>query len=326
MYNFCTLFDSFYLSKGLAMYESLSIHLRSFHLFIFAFDDISLRILKKLDLPSVSVISLSDFETDELLRVKGERSKAEYCWTCTPSIIYYIITKYNCQNCTYVDADLKFYSDPSVLIEEMISRKKNVLITEHRYSFLSGLYEEKRAGRFCVQFMTFLNEADSLKILDEWRLQCIDWCYAKHEDGKFGDQKYLDAWPDKYPNIHILEHQGGGIAPWNLLNYSFFSDNDSLLGKMKNTGEVFRVVFFHFQYVKLISAGIFDLGWHILPKSIVEIFYIPYLKRLQKIDSEIKITDSDYREGITKFKIETLRSIFKMGIKKIFGYNILNIN
>jgi hypothetical protein len=326
MYNFCTLFDSFYLSKGLAMYESLRTHLGSFHLYIFAFDDLSLRVLQKLNLQNVSVISLSDFETDELLNVKAERSKAEYCWTCTPSTIYYIITRYNCQNCTYIDADLIFYSDPSVLIEEMISRKKNVLITEHRYSFLSGLYEEKRAGRFCVQFMTFSNDSDSMKILDEWRLQCIYWCYARHEDGKFGDQKYLDVWPAKYPNIHILQHQGGGIAPWNLLNYKFSSGIGSLIGTVASTGESFCVVFFHFQYVKMISAGIFDLGWHYIPMNVKKLFYIPYLKKILNIENDIKKVDDTYNEGITKYEIVYFRSIIKIFIKKVFGYNMVNIN
>ena len=67
-----------------------------------------------------------------------------------------------------------------------------MLITEHRYSRLSKIYAEKRAGRFCVQFITFNQDEESRKILLTWQAQCIDWCYARYEDGKFGDQKYLD--------------------------------------------------------------------------------------------------------------------------------------
>src|SRR5512133_3761339 len=83
--NFCTLFDSFYLSRGLAMYESLKKQSASFHLFIFAFDELSYNILIDLKLDDVTVISLSEFETPELIEVKKSRSVAEYCWTCTPS-------------------------------------------------------------------------------------------------------------------------------------------------------------------------------------------------------------------------------------------------
>ena len=88
-----------------------------------------------------------------------------------------------------------------------------------------------------MQFITFLNEENSLKVLDKWRKQCIDWCYARYEDGKFGDQKYLDEWPSIYQNIHILQHQGGGIAPWNLRQYRFYKEGNSIKGRVRKTGE-----------------------------------------------------------------------------------------
>ena len=45
--NYCTLFDSFYLTRGLAMYESLKRQTGNFHLYIFAFDDDTYSFLKK---------------------------------------------------------------------------------------------------------------------------------------------------------------------------------------------------------------------------------------------------------------------------------------
>ena len=66
MYNFCTLFDSFYLTRGVAMYRSLEETGEDFHLYIFAFDDVSYDVLTKLNLTYATIISLKEFENDEL--------------------------------------------------------------------------------------------------------------------------------------------------------------------------------------------------------------------------------------------------------------------
>ena len=47
MINFCTLFDSNYSAKGLAMYRSLVHCCPSFHLYIFAFDEVIVEIMNK---------------------------------------------------------------------------------------------------------------------------------------------------------------------------------------------------------------------------------------------------------------------------------------
>jgi len=306
------------------MHESLSVQSSDFHLYIFAFDSLTEEVLLKLDLKDVTVVSLSEFETSELKEVKKERSIAEYCWTCTPSVISYVLEHYNIADCTYIDSDLFFYSDPSILLSELDEHKKNVLITEHRYSYLPRLYEEKRGGRFCVQFVTFRNEEDSLKILNKWREQCIKWCYARYEDGKFGDQKYLDEWPQLYDNIHILQHQGGGIAPWNLQQYNLFKDGNSIKGKVRKTGSEFNVVFYHFQYVKFLENGSYDLGWYFLGAKLKKLFYVPYLMKVEAIETKLKDLNLNYKKRFTYFKYENLKDILKGGIKNILGYNIMN--
>jgi hypothetical protein len=308
------------------MYESLKKYSDDFHLFIFAFDDISFQILKEIKLQHATIISLNEFETADLLDVKIQRSIAEYCWTCTPATISFVLQNYDVMNCTYVDSDLIFYSDPAVLIEEMVEHHKNVLITEHRYSPLAKIYEEKRAGRFCVQFVTFTKEADSLAVLEKWRSQCIEWCYARHEDGKYGDQKYLDEWPLIYKNVHILEHPGGGVAPWNLLQYRFRSDGISIRGIVKKTGLEFNMVFFHFQYVKFLEDGYYDVGWYLIPQLIKQIFYLPYLQEVEDLESRIQMLNTSYHKSFTKFTAESVKSFLKIEFKSVFAYNIIKKN
>jgi hypothetical protein len=307
------------------MYESMKDQSNNFHLFIFAFDDLCLKILQKLKLDFTTVISLDQFETDELREVKKIRTTAEYCWTCTPSTISYILMNYDVPHCTYVDADLYFYSDPSVLVSEMEENSKSVLITEHRFSPLPRLYEEKRGGRFCVQFITFLKKDESLEILEKWRQQCIIWCYARYEDGKFGDQKYLDDWPSIYPDIHILQHQGGGIAPWNLTQYLFSKVGNSFKGKVKKNRSEFNVVFFHYQYVKFLHNGSCDIGWYYISSIVRELFYLPYLKNIEDIEKKILNLNMNFKPGLTSFKTINLKNLLKAGFKKAFGYNIIKI-
>lgn len=321
IYNYCTLFDSFYLSRGIAMYESLLANSTNFHLYIFAFDDLSFHILKDLKLEKATIISLDEFETPELLNIKSTRTKGEYCWTCTPGTIMHVLEKYKADSCTYVDSDLIFYSDPAVLIDELAGNSKSVLITEHRYSGYAKLYSNKRSGRFCVQFNTFMNTDESIRVLDKWMNQCIDWCFARYEDGKFGDQKYLDEWPLKYNNIHILENEGGGMAPWNILKYNY-NDREGIHAVRKGEKSEFPVIFYHFQYVKFLPDGSADIGWYYIPRDVLKLFYIPYLRKVRDIEERLMRNYPEFRPGITDFQINNLKSLV---LKKFARYNIIKL-
>jgi len=194
MYNFCTLFDTNYLSRGIALYRSLKNVCDDFHIYIFAFDNTCFNILTKMNLEKATIISLKDFEDKELLNVKSSRTKAEYCWTSTSSTILYVLQKYKVDSCTYLDADLYFYSSPEPIFNELTDN--SILITEHRYS--PKYDKSKKSGKYCVQFITFKNDEYGLKSLEWWRERCIEWCYNRFEDGKFGDQLYLDDWTTRF--------------------------------------------------------------------------------------------------------------------------------
>ncbi len=259
------------------MYESLKKHSKEFHLYIFAFDDRSYKLLTILALEHVTAISLAEFEDTELLKIKSTRSKVEYCWTCTPSIIKYSIEKYNLESCTYLDADLYFFSDPSVLIEEM--GDKSVLITEHRYT--SRYNQCATSGIYCVQFMTFKDDINGMKVLNWWRNVCNEWCYARFEDGKFGDQKYLDDWMTRFDGVHVMRHLGGGVAPWNIQQYDIADSS-------------FKLVFYHFHNCKFLNQDKIELGQYKLRPNDLRIIYMPYLKHLENIKKKLEQMGETY--------------------------------
>lgn len=295
MHNFCTLFDVNYLTRGLAMYGSLKKYTDDFHLYIFAFDDISLDILDRMDLANVTLIALHEFEDERLLAVKPTRTKVEYCWTCTSHVIRYTVDKYKLNQVTYLDADLYFFNNPSVLLEEFESSGASVLITEHRYT--PKYDRSSTSGIYCVQFITFRADDRGKEVLNWWCERCLEWCYARHENGKFGDQKYLDDWPKRFKGIHVLEHLGGGVAPWNIQQYSITKEGNTL----KVNGNA--LVFYHYHFFKCYTNGEYDLGMYEIPEQVIDLIYRPYIKALLDVKQQVRKVDKDFNYGeVKKYK------------------------
>jgi hypothetical protein len=291
MLTFCTLFNTAYLSRGLAMYQSLEEHCAKFHLYIFAFDTHCFDLLSDLNLPCATIISLNEFEDDKLLAVKAERTSGEYCWTCASSTIKYCLETYKLEHCTYIDADLLFFNDPAVLIAEMGS--KSVLITEHRYT---PCYEQsKTSGKYCVQFMTFKHTVEGMEVLNWWIDACLNWCFNRFEDGKFGDQKYLDDWLSRFKTVHVLKHLGGGVAPWNVQQYSFKTSSNVVRGEELLTGQEFDLIFYHyhdFQYTGINCYSLSNESYKILRNPVKHI-YRPYSRALSVAENTISAHQKD---------------------------------
>lgn len=338
MLNFCTLFDINFISQGLSMYESLKEHCKNdFTLYIFAFCDESYNLLKELNFKNVKVISLSELEEGipALLTAKNNRTKGEYCWTCGSASIKYCIEQFNLDQCTYLDADIYFYSDPKVLLDEM--EDKSVLITEHRYT---PKYDQTNtSGKYCVQFVSFKNDEKGMRVLNWWVDRCIEWCYAKCEDGKFGDQKYLDDWAERFEGVHVLEHLGGGVAPWNVQQYNFDTNNDEIYLNCNGKNCNIPLIFYHYHDIKILKNGLFaDANYEYYTKNefVKDFLYKPYTeklaflsKNLNKINPNIKIIKNKYESDLPLKRLSNLRkSIIKIKFGKnakleIFGKQII---
>lgn len=319
--NFCTLFDSKYTHYGLALYESLLNSCDKFHIYIFAFDDKSCTILNELKLEHATIVSLREFEDEKLLAVKNTRSKGEYCWTCIPSAIKFVLDKYKTESCTYLDSDIYFFNSPKKFFDEMGSN--SVLITDHNYT--SCYDQSRKSGKYNSQFTCFKNRADSIRVLEWWRNACIEWCYARHEDGKFGDQKYMDDWPQRFSGVHVLKHLGGGVGPWNIQQYKIFKQREELYGKELTTGKEFQVIFYHFHHVRFYACEV-DLGGYRLSDEVKNLIYLPYVRHLEKIKVRLKVMDFDIRmPGENKASIRDLKTYCKY-IKHKAMSNILKLD
>ncbi|MDR2645828.1 MAG: FdtA/QdtA family cupin domain-containing protein [Holosporaceae bacterium] len=318
MLNFCTLFDSNFITYGMVMYESLKKHCDDFHLYIFAFDDISYQTLSALSPKKTTVVSLKEFEDPELLKVKSTRTPAEYCWTCSSAIILYCLKNYKLDHCTYVDADLYFYSNPSVLIDEM--QNKSVLITPHNYA---PKYDQTSIlGKYCVQFITFKNDDAGLQVLNWWRNACLEWCFANAVDGKFGDQKYLDDWLQRFDCVHELRNFGGGVAPWNMSRYEMMK---GLKLKVRNiyTDEQHDICFYHFHNIKFSNSeikGDYFLAYRMCGAYFKRL-YLPYMLRLLFMNFRLRKKN----ESIKKIGAVNLRLLLYLYEDVEKRYRVINL-
>ena len=237
MESFVTLLNSTYIPQGLALYISMERNISEFRLWFICMDQDCFVFLSSLELPNAKCLNFADLETEELKNVKSERKLNEYFWTVTPYTIRFVFEKdQQINRITYVDADLWFMKNPIPIFEEFKQSGKSVLITRHAYSPENDL--SMITGKFCVQFIIF-DRSDGEKVRKWWEKKCIEWCYDRFEDNKFGDQKYLDIWPVMFENeVHILSHQELTLAPWNATRFPY-SD----------------AIFFHFHGLKIISSN-----------------------------------------------------------------------
>ena len=270
MEHYVTHFDSNYFLKGLALYRSLVKHAGPFKLWIVCMDEITAAMLERLKAQEIEVIRLPDIEFPALLELKNTRTWAEYCWTVTPFLFDAIFSRdLSASRVTYLDSDIWFRKSPQLLLDELDQSNKKVLITDHGYS--PELDQSATSGQYCVQFVTFARKGAEA-LLRQWQGQCLDWCFNRSEDGKFGDQKYLDLWPEDFPNVvHVLERQDRTLAPWNALRFPYGN-----------------AVFWHFHLLKIksdLKAGKFSIeseaGQYIIPKVARDQVYANYINELE---------------------------------------------
>ncbi|HZO01042.1 MAG TPA: hypothetical protein VFB93_07570 [Burkholderiales bacterium] len=263
MEHYVTLFDSMFLPQGLALHASLERHGGAYTLWVLCMDEAAHDTLTRLKLPHLRTLRLSAVETPELKRVKEGRTRGEYCWTITPFAPRFVFEADPAvERVTYLDADLWFRRSPAPIFREFAASGKHVLITDHAYA---PEYDRSAgSGQYCVQFVTFRRGA-SEPVRSWWAQRCLEWCYNRYEDGKFGDQKYLDDWPERFADsVHVLQQADLLLAPWNATRFPY--------GK---------AVAWHFHGLRLQGARIVLADGYALPTPVVRNVYAPYVAELR---------------------------------------------
>jgi hypothetical protein len=283
MEHFCTLFDLGFLPQGLALHASLRRHCPESVLWVLCMDDGAEHALRALALPGLEVLTLAEVETEALLAVKPGRSRGEYCWTLTSSLLLHLLeSRPQLERVTYLDADLWFLSSPMRLLGILDASKAHVLLTPHDYDPEHD--QSVQSGRYCVQFVPVRNTPEGLRILRWWRDRCVEWCFSRQEPGRFGDQKYLDEWIPLFGETAIeLPDPGLTLAPWNLRH---------------NAHRVHDAVLFHFHNLRIHQGWKACLwrNYHIEP-SAEDALYAPYLEDLGRARTTLERAGIEPRLG-----------------------------
>ena len=189
---------------------------------------------------------------------------------------------------------------------------------------------EPTSGIYNVEWVTFKRDPRGLEALDWWRERCLEWCYYREEDGKLGDQKYLDDWPERFAGVSELQHVGGGLAPWNVSAYTL----------REQDGQVWAddvpLVFYHYHSLKLFHPSARYIGrrramrpaasgafvWRSnYPRSAVEerLVWEPYLAAIQRAFELARTVDPTFADGLLSsgdFARQSMRSTLGHAVRQ----------
>lgn len=290
--GFCVILTKDRLYQGIALYRSLihNVKAMKFNMYILCIDEDAYSILKQLNLVDTTVFHISEIAEESLIQKKIERRANEFCWTMKPVFLQFILDRYpHINRVTYLDADLCFFSDPAAIFFD--APHADILLTIH--DFVDHLrHAENDCGRYNSGFISFRRSPTSENCLRWWKENCLIWCYDRTENGKFGDQKYLDLMPQIFSGVSEIKTPGVNIAPWNQSKFKFSIQNSSVY--VNNS----PLIFYHFCGLRIVNSA--QIALTLTESSLISIIHTPYFHILNDIINSI----SAIRPGFQGYFIE----------------------
>lgn len=282
-FHFSTVVSQDHLFKFLAMVSSLRANCRDFKLFALCVNDIVWHILNKINIEEIVPVMLKEVESDMIIKAKSDRPFQAFCWTLKPVFLHHVMEKHpDCKYFAHLDADLFFYSSPdNVFLENPLA---SLFLTHHRNS-RDFLKYYGSTGVFNTGFVGCKNDETSIKAVDKWKNQCILYCPINEDPIRkiFGDQRYVETWPDEFQGVHVVRSFGVNAALWNIQNYIVTAREGKIYV------EEYPLTFYHFSGLTIISRNEFNLNWYyrIEDKTVLDYIYRPYIATLVNVMEEM---------------------------------------
>lgn len=288
--HYCTYFDTGYLAQGLALWASLSRHDADAVLWVLVLDAEAGAVLRSRADPRLRVVDLTTLLAADaaLAALRAARPKNEFIFTLTPCWVGWLLrTRPVLGALTYLDADLFFFSDPAPLWSEL--GQGSVLITPHRYPPWHD--DSAWYGRYNVGVIAFRQDAPALAVVDWWRARCLESCALAGDGSRYGDQKYLDEWPRRFPGVVESTHPGINAAPWNWAGqpWQLAADRVAVGGR--------PLIVFHFAQFRRVHGPWFDSGqleYGIMPLRLRSRLYGEYWQTLRVTEAEVRAVRPEF--------------------------------
>jgi hypothetical protein len=283
---YTTYFDTQFLIRGAACLRSLLAQSRvASDIRVLALDDFCAAKLPEIIGPlplgtSLTVETLAVFEArhPELASARANRPRVEYLFTLTPFLCAdALAATAPGEWCVYLDADTYFFAAPELALEGL--KDAQIAITEHRFpqekAALATLY-----GKFNVGWLAFRAGSEADACVASWAADCLQSCSLTPAAGCFGDQKYLDSWPEQFSGVAIVDHPGLNTAPWNAARHHFSRPNAMLLADER------PLILFHFHRLTMLAPGLYEtdyLDYGTLSPTLRSLVYPDYISALDKL-------------------------------------------
>jgi hypothetical protein len=277
-----TYFDQRYLARALVMLRSLRRHDPEAALFVLAFDETTRAVVSALGDPALAVVTPEDLARFEpALPGCVARPRQAFYGTHKPVLPLYVLERRpDLAAVAHIDADTYFFSPPAAVFEEI--GPASVAVSPHRFAAAAS---QSAYGAYNAGFIYWRNDAVGRRCLEDYRADCLRWCEPRFEpDGRYMNQGYLTAWPDRYEGVHVLQHSGANLAPWNLAGHRLAADHG-----VRVDGR--PLVFYHFTNLLRDARGIWrtiarEFGAN-LPLAL-EAIYRPYLDEVEASERELR--------------------------------------
>jgi hypothetical protein len=288
---YCTYSDLNYLPRLITLLESLRNTEASYRVLILALDVETEHYFSENPKPEiqVSTISLIQSNFPRLTEARANRSEMEFVFTLTPFLMKQAMEMANPREvAVYLDADLFFFSDPTLVLESM--SESDIGIIPHHYPD-RNLRRLSRYGTFNVGWVGIRNSENGRKCVEWWSERCLEWCRDEPVEGNYADQGYLDKFPELFKGVKILSNRGFNLAPWNTDGQTIRKNEAGQIV----VGEQTVLVFFHFHGLKKLGKWVITSQLNygdLASKPLIDLVYKPYLRALHKAEKILGNTKS----------------------------------